>query len=101
MVACSVPASTGSAAAADWAASRIRSQTGSTDLRCSAGLFATALSMALSSAPLSSPATQPDRSTRLPRRKDYADRPAGAIRGSASGPGLQLADQRRHLAAIV
>src|SRR5258708_21673075 len=54
MVACKVPARTGSATAAAWAASRILDQTGSTE-RGSAAFLTSALSMALSSDPADIP----------------------------------------------
>src|SRR6266545_1257964 len=96
MVACRVPASTGSAAAAVCAASRILVQTGSTE-RGSAAFFATALSIWRS--PSAVPfLTTAGRSIRLPpaslRRPPYR-------RNSPSGPGFELVDQRLHLAAVL
>src|SRR5882757_3506771 len=95
MVACSVPARTGSAAAAAWAASRILVQTGSIE-RGSAAFLTTTLSMALSSAPADIPT--PGGPIDTP--------PAGTLRrlryerNSAGGPGLQLGDQRLDHAAM-
>ena len=95
MVACRVPASTGSAAAAAWAASRIFVQTGSTE-RGSAAFLTSALSMALSSDPADIPT--PGGPIDTP--------PAGTLlvlrykRNSAGGPGLQLVDQRLDRAAV-
>src|SRR3954451_17167728 len=93
-----MPASTGSAAAACWAASRIRLQTGSTE-RGSAAFFMTALSMALSSDRLLD-----TRAGRLKPPPAATLRPKDSRRNSgpsAARARLQLADQRLDLAAVV
>src|SRR5882762_4470726 len=101
MVACNVPASTGSAAAAFWAASRILVQTGSTE-RGSAAFFATALSI-WRSPPARAMVPFSRRADRYAsHRKVYVGCTTGAIQRQSTGsPGLQLVDQRLNLAAVV
>src|SRR6187402_543856 len=95
MVACRVPAKTGSAAAAFWAASRILDQTGSTE-RGSGAFFATALSIwrtppagPCHGGPIDTPPT--GKSTSL----------ALQVQFSPGSPGLELVDQGLHLAAVL
>src|SRR5215831_13945348 len=98
-----MPARTGSALAAAWAASRIRAQTGSTD-RGSATFLTSALSIWRSPSTGRDPCC-PSRSIDTPpartlRRLHYKTSALG--RGpSALGAGLQLVDQRFDLAAVV
>src|SRR5882672_1018727 len=105
MVACNSPARTGSAAAAAWAASRIRAHTGSTE-RSSAGFLNCTLSMALSFGPppsLPGPGwTDRYASHQSLRRMHYPINSGAQFNGlSAGGAGFQFLDQWLDGATII